>query len=412
MALESAWANAESKGMDTDYLFWILPRSLPGSKDVDADHQSATDCMLAVLRQLFSHHPNSDHPCLKGQDSEEFSGLAAETIRLAMSNFIVKSREDQRKIDAVRTAYTDARLAQDETGEGTLLTFAKLRAFLADLWESSPDFDLYNKPIGRKRPGIDKYWEPLPANKRKSLYELEDICSTIEWNLSETPTFYGAFLNKFGTFQVENGTLYCVDLGKPLFLVVKLDPQGVKPQGFDINTIGRLQVPNAKRIYQPVPGNDTLEEVIPEGYDNLEQGDEFRLMAVVRERASNDAPDYVRLYTQQGTHIPIHGDVDRCKHFTSDAWSLEELDHCYTLFYVRNGPATDPEHRRLMTEVYSRDNDMPPSQQHDLAIMTALVTPKQAPAAAAPTPPANMPRRSSSSVSLGSKIISSKSMEE
>ncbi|KAJ4392246.1 hypothetical protein N0V93_005871 [Gnomoniopsis smithogilvyi] len=401
MALESVWdaAKRASGHEDMDRVRWNLPRSMPGSRDADAHIFSGLDCMLMVLRHLYSLHP--DHACLKGQDSENITGVAAETLRLAMSSFMVTSEEDNKRLDAARRLYISQRAAQFPDFNTGMLTFENLMLFLEDLWETSPDFDLY-KAIGRKRRGVDKYWKMVSAQERQGL--LQNIYSPIWWDLSRHISFSSALHCKFAEMDMaDDGYVYQTHMGTPRFLVVELDPMDEKPPGFDFNTVGRLLVPTMQTTRTPVnaPGGGVLYRVSSHGGDGTTM-DEFCLLAVVRKRVSPDGLDFVRLYDVHGDNLPVYGDRDRFKHFMNDSWSLTELDSRYTLFYGRVGPAAGSSgHEREMTEVHTT-REISSFMQRDMEVIATLFTNEGQ--AAHGTFQANMAHRPSPSLDTQSEV--------
>ncbi|KAJ4413534.1 hypothetical protein N0V82_008472 [Gnomoniopsis sp. IMI 355080] len=336
LALESAWdATRRIAGHeDLDRHRFILSRMIPGTKAADAHSFSAVDCMLAVLRHLYSTHP--DHLWVKGRSSENLTGVAAELVKLAMSNFTAQSEEEEKKVDDARRRYMTARIA--ELNGGPVLTFHSLMQCLGALWET-PDFDLY-QTIGRQRLGVDKHWIQIPVNERHSVWG--GIRSPIFCQMKDHNNFNEALrahIPAEGIRVQDEEYAYRTHLGKPKFMIVELDPLGVKPPGFSINTIGRVRIPSMEVTSTRVKGGAV--QVTFEGY-NGKTFDEYCLLAIVRNRGDDDGLDFIRLYHSHGDNVKVFGDRDRYEQYIDDSWSLGELDSKYTLFYTRVGPAVGP----------------------------------------------------------------------
>lgn len=257
-------------------------------------------------------------------------------LRFAMSNFGAETAAEKDNEQAACRLMYDS-LAEQIGGQPTFARLAESDLLLKSLWADDL-FRLYHPIMWRSDPA-DTDWNCISEEMGEILEAKKGL---IVWDTSKHATVDDALASMEGIFKgkldgvSQDQVEFSLFFRSPLIVRVKvLFPDKIRD--FSISDFANLHMPQtlvtSKRIGTGRGATTTRSLTFKRGTD----GHDYRLMAVVRLRASESEKDRVRFYDTRGQLIVSNMERASPDGLLNDVWSVNDQDHSLMLYFLHTG---------------------------------------------------------------------------
>lgn len=311
--------------------FWPRPDGEPAE-------MSGMICFVVLFRFIFCRLAPRD--CLDGMIGQ------TALLRFAMSNFGgAKAEEERQACRLMRDTLTE-----QLRGQPTFAKLAESEMLLKSIWSYDP-FKLFYPILWRFDP--DSEWTCLPAEVR----DLVDAKkSLIVWNTAKHVSITEAIGASEGRFEGrlegagEDEVEFTLAFRAPLVMRVKV-LFGDKIERFDISHISEIELQEIRAITKRIgTGKDTA-EITDITFRKGPGAYMYRLLAIIRLRATGSEQDYARFYDSWGDLVVPNTKRPGMESIFSNQWSIQDQSHSLMLYYMRLGIEASQSYGKITDEL-------------------------------------------------------------
>jgi hypothetical protein len=305
-------------------LCYLLDRFWPVPGDNSAD-MSGMICFVALFRVILCRlDPRDMMDDMIGQNG---------FLRFAVSSF--GAAEGSAKERQACKLMHDL-LAEELGGQPTFEHLAESDMLLKSIW-SHDAFRLFYPTLWRSGPASSE-WDCLPDESRDIV---EAKKSLIVWDTSKHGSILDAAVNSEGVFRgrlegvKEDHVEFVLAFRAPLVMRVKVLFDD-KIEGFQMSDISSIRLPETRTALKQLgvgKGSATAPQV--RSFTKGPGAYTYRLLAMVKLRATGSEQDDVRFYDPWGSLVLPQAGRPGLETFCSLDWSMQDQTHSLMLYYMR-----------------------------------------------------------------------------